>query len=325
MDIYAFITPAIFIKLGLSSFFAALGRTKIVMKANLIALLLNVPISYFLIFGYGDFIGWKIKGAVIGTACGIFLALIYLFFKFFSLKKDSIFLFLPAFRIDKEIVLKILKFGTPSGLEIFINVLSFTIFILMFQTYNKTTAAAISIMLNYDILNIIPVIGLSIGTSVLFGHFLGAKKLTHAKQAVFSGLTLGLIWAICLSAILLFIPEPLARIFLSNANQQKEILEMAIVFIRMASIYFSLDVFLMLFSAILRSAGDTFWVMLVNVVIHFLLVLVGAVAIYYLNLSPYITWLYLCFIILVLAACFYIRYHSEKWKQFKLISHQNLK
>ena len=51
------------------SFFVGIGKTKIVMIANLIGALVNIPLNYVLIFGKFGLPAMAIQGAALGTVC----------------------------------------------------------------------------------------------------------------------------------------------------------------------------------------------------------------------------------------------------------------
>ena len=66
------------IKTALASYFSGVGRTSVVMTSNLVGVVLNIPLSYVLIFGEYGFPAWGIIGAAIGTliSSGLTLAIL---------------------------------------------------------------------------------------------------------------------------------------------------------------------------------------------------------------------------------------------------------
>ena len=69
-----------------------------------------------------------------------------------------------------------LRLGLPSGLESFMNIATFNLFLLLFQSYGVVQGAAMAIVFNWDFLSFIPMIGLNIGVMSLIGRFVGARR-----------------------------------------------------------------------------------------------------------------------------------------------------
>ncbi|HPN85176.1 MAG TPA: MATE family efflux transporter [Victivallales bacterium] len=59
-------------RVPLSSFFAGIGKTKIIMAGNLVGLIVNILVAYILIFGKLGLPALQIKGAALAVASGAF-------------------------------------------------------------------------------------------------------------------------------------------------------------------------------------------------------------------------------------------------------------
>ena len=118
-------------KTGIASYFSGIGRTKIVMIADTLGVVLNIPLSYVLIFGKFGFPEMGIVGAALGTIISTFLTLFIFGYFYFEREHREKFRVMHSFVSDSGILKRYLKLGFPSGLELFLNVAAFNLFLLM--------------------------------------------------------------------------------------------------------------------------------------------------------------------------------------------------
>ena len=85
---------------SLSCFFSGIGKTKIVMRATIVAMLLNVILDYVLIFGKFGIEAMGIKGAAIASISGSAGAVVMLFYAFLNKSNSKDFLVLKSFRLN---------------------------------------------------------------------------------------------------------------------------------------------------------------------------------------------------------------------------------
>ena len=117
----------------LSSFFSGIGQTRVVMFSALTAMLVNVAANYVLIFGHLGFPALGIRGAAYGTLFGSLCGLLVLLAAYLAPTNRREFgVALP--RYDGEVMRKLLRFGYPAGVELFLNLLAFTSMILLFHS-----------------------------------------------------------------------------------------------------------------------------------------------------------------------------------------------
>lgn len=96
-------------------------------------------------------------------------------------------------------------------------------------------------------------VGLSVGANVLIANYIGRGKKDQAQEAVHTAITIALISGI----FLIFVGFLAARPLLSLMNTPEDVLDLAVIYLR---IYFLGMPFVMLYNfggAILRSVGDT--------------------------------------------------------------------
>ena len=104
-----------------------------------------------------------------------------------------------------------------------------------------------------------------------------------------------------------------------SSFEGKGVLEYSTFFIRLAGFYLCLDLIMILFSSVLRAAGDTLWVMVFNICIHLIMVSGGYLLINIYKVHPYWSWIFIIGILIIMAGSMALRYRSGKWEKFKLI------
>ncbi|MCP4456115.1 MAG: MATE family efflux transporter [Planctomycetes bacterium] len=306
----------------LSSFFSGIGRTRIVMISALTAMVVNIGMNYVLIFGKLGLPALGIRGAAYGTIAGSVFGLMVLVAVYFGPAIKQEFQVIQAIRFDRRMMAKLLKFGYPAGVEMFLNLVAFTGLILGFHAHSPVTATAVTIMFNWDMVAFVPLIGIEISVMSLVGRYMGAQQPDIARRATLSGLKSGWAYSACILVLFVFLPEQLVALFEPQQADAvfAEAMPMAVRMIRIASLYVMIDAVILVFSGALRGAGDTLWAMCVSVGLHWLLVAILAVLLYGLKLSPETTWLALVGIFLTFSSLFYLRYRSGKWRHIQVLS-----
>jgi len=114
---------------ALVGYFLGQGRTRIVLIANITGMLLNIPLNYILIFGKLGFFALGITGAAYGTLCGGFAVFTVLLIYFLKNKVFKEYSGTGRWKIRKDLMLRLIKFGWPAGMELFLTVFAFNIFI----------------------------------------------------------------------------------------------------------------------------------------------------------------------------------------------------
>lgn len=320
-EILIFATPLGLIRNCLSCFFSGIGRTRIVMVSAIGAMVVNVVLDYLFIFGKAGIPAMGIAGAAYATILGGVCGLLILAWGYFGRAVRAEYAVMRSFRYDREAMRKLLRFGYPSGVEFFLNLLAFDILTMMFHSEGLTTAAAITVVFNWDMVSFIPLIGVHIGVISLVGRYMGARQPDTAHHATLSGLKLAWMYSFCTLLAFALFPEFLVGIFRPSRPDAifAEAFPMAVFMLRLAALYVMADAMMLVFGGALRGAGDTFWVMCISVGTHWTLVSVLAVCLRVLHLSAESAWLVLCTTLLLFSGILYLRYRSGKWRTIEVV------
>ena len=146
----------------LASFFSGIGQPMIIMKSALVGVLVNIPLTYCLIFGKAGFPELGIIGAGIATIISSCLVLIILIICFFSHKLRESHHTHMSIRYNANIMRGLFKLGTPAGFEFLLQVSGFNFFILIFTSAGSVAAAAVTITFSWELLSYLPMTGIPV-------------------------------------------------------------------------------------------------------------------------------------------------------------------
>ena len=100
-------------KVCISSYFAGIGQTRVVMVCDIWGLVLNVPLAYVMVFGHLGFPALGIVGAGISTIVATFFALLLFIFFYFRKEHREEFSVNTSFVFDRGIFRRFLRLGFP--------------------------------------------------------------------------------------------------------------------------------------------------------------------------------------------------------------------
>ena len=302
-------------KTCVSSYFAGIGRTHIVMICDVCGMVCNVPLCYLMVFGKLGFPELGIIGAGVSTIVASTFAL--LLFVFFYLRKEhrEKFYVMESFRLDWAILRRFLRLGFPSGLELFLNMAAFNLFLLMFQSYGVVQGASAAIVFNWDLLSFVPMIGINIGVISLIGRFVGANDMERTEEVMSAGFIIGIFYSLALAVIYITFRFPLVEIFAPPTGDFSEIRELSAFMMIGLSSYVMADALIIVSGGVLRGAGDTRWLMYASVGLHWAMLVAQYYVILVWGYGTRVSWLTFCAMIFVIAVVYLWRLKSGVWRE----------
>ncbi len=303
------------VKACLASYFAGIGRTQVVMISDVLATMLNIPLSWMLIFGKFGLPELGIAGAALGTVIATAFGTGLFFMFYLARDHRRQFQVAQSFRFDPGIMRRYLRLGIPAGLENFMNMATFCLFLLLFQSYGVLQGAAMAIVFNWDMLSFIPLLGLSISVMSLIGRFVGMGDMGRANQVISSGFILALGYAGILAVLFLVFRMSLVDVFRTPGTEFDAIAELAGSMMIGLCTYMLAQAIIMIAGGTLRGAGDTRWVMVTTISLHWLMVVAQYYVIVILKLEPLVSWWVFVTMILCLALTYLWRLLGGRWRQ----------
>ncbi len=301
-------------KTCISSYFAGIGRTHVVMICDVFGLVINVPLSYAMVFGKLGFPALGIVGAGISTVVATVLALLAFAAFYFSKEHRDTFSVLSSFSLEWKILRRFWRLGFPSGLELFLNVAAFNLFLLMFQSYGVTEGASAAIVFNWDILSFVPMIGLNVGVISMIGRFVGARDMARANEVMTAAFAVALAYSAVLAIAYSVFRYPLVEVFAPPSGDFSAIRELSAFMMIGLSSYVMVDAVILVSGGILRGAGDTRWLMVASVSLHWAMLVAQFFIIRVFELSPKVSWITLVALVFAIALVYALRLRSGRWR-----------
>jgi MATE family multidrug resistance protein len=306
----------------LAGFFSGRGKTWPVMWVNTLATVVNLSLDYVLIFGKWGIPEMGIKGAAIATVVSGIVSLVVYILILARPDYNMIYHTLNGWRPDKELFLRLIRFGVPSGIQFFLDMAGFTAFVLIMGRLGTVSLAATNIAFNINTLAFMPMIGFGIAISVLVGQYLGKNKPDLAARSVYSGFALTFVYMTFIAALYVITPQLFVAPFAAQADPQgfAEINRLTVILLRFVAVYSVFDTLNIIFASAIKGAGDTRFVMYMIVVISACVLVVPTyVAISVLDYGLMAGWTVVSAYVITLGFVFYFRFLGGKWKSMRVI------
>ena len=301
-------------KTCISSYFAGIGRTHVVMTCDVFGLIINVPLCYVMVFGKLGFPALGIVGAGVSTVISTLLAFLLFVAFYFGKEHRETFAVLQSFKLDVKILRRFWRLGFPSGLELFLNIAAFNLFLLMFQSYGVAEGASAAVVFNWDILSFIPMIGLNVGIISLIGRFVGARDMDRTNEVITAAFAVSLAYSAVLAFTYIVFRYPLVEVFAPPTGDFSAIRELSAFMMVGLSSYVMADAVILVSSGVLRGAGDTRWLMIASVSLHWAMLVAQFFIIRVFKLGPKVSWLAFVAMILAIAVVYAWRLKAGHWR-----------
>jgi len=310
----------------LACFFSGRGYTRPVLAVSFLGMLFNIPLDYALINGLWIFPELGITGAGIATVSSWGLMMLVYGLLIFTRKNITRFNLWQSRGFDRELFMWLLKFGVPGSLQFCLDVFAFTFFILMVGRIGKYELAATNIVFSINSLAFMPAMGFSMGVSTLAGQALGGSRPADAVKAANSSIHLLLIYIFCLDLVFIFAPQWLLSIFMGAemaGPAGQEIIRLGTLLLRIVAVYVFVDALYMVYSGVLKGAGDTKYLMWVIGSLSLIcMILPVSIGIFWFDAGLMFAWGCVVLFIVSLFLMSWTRYLGGKWKAMRVIEYE---
>ena len=304
-----------------SGMLSGLGRTRPVMVVTLVTTGINILLDWLLIFGNLGFPALGIEGAGWASITAGIVQLISYAVIIFRRGYRERFRTLDM-RPRKKEFLALLRYGLPSGVQFFIDMAGFTIFILLVGRLGRNELAATNLAFNVNTIAFMPMLGIGITVSVLVGQALGRNDPARARYSVRSAFDITFVYMVAIAALFFLLPRVFLRPFAAASDPRTfpVIADLTVVLLKYVAVYTLFDALNIIFSSAIKGAGDTRFVMWMILCVSFgVLVIPSFIAIRYLSATIFTCWGLATTYGIVLGFAFFLRYRSGKWSSMRVI------
>lgn len=228
---------------------SALGDSKRPLYYLIFSSLLNVALDVLFVAGFG----WGVWSAAVATvlsqAASVVLCLRHL------LVKDQIYsVRLKKLRIDKAMLLEILRYGLPAGVQNSVIAFANTIVQTQINSFGKYATAAYGTHGKIEGFAFLPIVSFNMAISTFISQNLGAGLHDRVKQGARFGTVAAVLMAELVGVLCYIFAPQLIGLFDSNA----EVIRLGTMQARTVSLFFFLLAYSHSIAAVCRGAGKAF-------------------------------------------------------------------
>lgn len=315
--------PLFLLAASLTGFFSGRNDNAVLAAAQILGLIANALFAYALIFGRWGVPGLGVAGAAIATVIGQGVIVLVLGVVMFSRKNRQRFGTLADWPLDPSLLGRLLTFGLPAGVRLFLEVAVWLLFLLFMGRVGKAELAATNIAQGLNGIAFFPVIGVGIAISAMVGQAQGAGRPDLAERCVWRGLAVAEVWMLVCVVIFLAAPHALLEAFHERGAGAAEfdgVLRAGMVILRFVALYCVMDAFNVIFLGSLQGAGDTRWTLAASAVMHAVF-LAGLIALDHFHAGVLGMWGFVSLFVCTYATVWLFRFRGGKWKSMRVIEH----
>jgi multidrug resistance protein, MATE family len=306
---------------AMAAFFSGRGVTWVVMIVDSTASAMNIVLDYLWIFGYCGFPEMGIEGAVWATVVSLwFRVIVY-----------AVLILLPRFReryrmwsgrgFSPALFKRLLRYGGPSGLQLFVEIAGFTLFLLLVGNLGKEAMAATTLAFNINCLAFVPTLGLGMALSIVVGQQLGHNNPHLAERATWTSLRLAWVYMGTMCLVYLFLPNLILmghELGTSPAEFAK-LRDTTVVLLRFVAAYCMFDAMCVVFSGALKGAGDTRFILMTSLVLTPMPVTAAWIGIHFFNLGLLWCWVVITLWVCSIGVIYLLRFLHGRWRHMRVI------
>jgi MATE family multidrug resistance protein len=228
---------------------------------------------------------------------------------------------LRGWRLERALFGRLMKYGGPAGTQVFLDVLVFHVFVQLVGRLGEAATGATTLTVRLNMVAFLPMLGLGQAVSILVGQRLGGDRPDLAERSAYTGLKWVFGYMCGVAAVYLLFPGVLVGVFRGDRDPESFAAVAAMVpsLLVCVAVYSLADSINVTFSYALRGAGDTRFVSLLTFVLAWPIMVVPTFVLVRAGGSIYWAWGFATAYIVAMAACFFWRFRTGRWKSMRVI------
>jgi MATE family multidrug resistance protein len=310
------------VNVAAASFFFGRGQTRVVLVVSMVGFAVNAVLDYAWILGRWGFPAMGMAGAGWATVLGNLAAAVLAVGLMLLPRYREKYATLSGWRFDRELFMRMMRFGLPAGLVAFFDILGFTLFTMLVGQLGQVALDATSMAFTLNLFSFLPLMGIGQAVGVLVSRSLGENRPDEAARATWRGMVLALACTAFCAVFFLFLPETLAGLFRGSGTTQPNadaVHQTVVILLRFVVVYCAFDAANLVFSSALRGAGDTRFVSWVVLGLSWPLLVIPTWLACKLGWGLYVAWGFASLYIAVLAFAYLARFCQGKWRTMRVI------
>jgi MATE family multidrug resistance protein len=258
-----------------------------------------------------------IRGSAVATVIAWGIRLAMMLTVFLSQEFDRTFKTRRHWRLDIERLREVFAMGFPIGLQWFLDVGAWFVFLtIIMAKFGTVVMAASNIALQFMHLSFMPAIGIGIAVNSLVGHAIGARRQDLAVRHARIGLLVMMSYMLAIAAFYLLA----RRWFIGLLSSDAAVIAAGAGVLVWAAVFQAFDALGINYIFALRGAGDTKWPSIM-VIFHCWVTFIGG-AYLVMHFAPGLglhgPWMMCTLYIMLLGLSLWRRWRRGEWKKIKL-------
>lgn len=321
----AFAALPMLVMSAVNGFFSGRGHTWTVLGIEAVGTLVNIAFALVFIFGHAGLgvPAMGIEGAGWATVIGSWAAALCALALMLRRKYRDEFGTLAGWRPERELFKRLMKYGGPAGMQVFLDVLVFNCFTQLVGRLGEESLGATTLAIRLNMIAFLPMMGMGQAICILVGQRLGGDRPDLAEKSAYTGLkwTTGYMWLVALAYVT--VPSLLVEPFRPDKPEEQEafarIVALVPKLLLCVAVFSLADAVNVSFAFALRGAGDTKYVTLLTFSLAWPLMVIPTAVVVFSGGNLYWCWVFATLHILAMSVCFWFRFRSGKWKAMRVI------
>lgn len=306
---------------AVNGFFSGRGQTWTILAIEGFGTAVNVCLAMLLIFGRAGFPELGIEGAGWATVIGSWASALLALALMSGPQYRSRFGTLSGWKPERELFGRLMKYGGPAGMQVFLDVLVFNMFTQLVGRISDAALGATTLAVRLNMIAFLPMMGLGQAVCILVGQRLGENRAELAEKSTYTGLRWMFGYMCLVALVYVTIPHLLLSVFKGDTRPEEFAAIAAIVpqLLLYVAVFSLADSVNLSFSFALRGAGDTRYVTFLTFSLAWPLMVIPTYLVVKSGGSVYWAWVFVTMHILAMSICFWFRFRSGKWKKMRVI------
>jgi multidrug resistance protein, MATE family len=304
-----------------AAFFTGIGATRVVMIVDGTAALANIALDYAWIFGHWGFPAWGIAGAASATVVSQWLSVALYAAVMLRARFCRPFQLGAGCRYDGLLVRRVLFYGAPAALQMFLEMVAFTVVLLLIGRLGEDAMTATNLAFNINTLAFMPMLGVGIAVSTLVGQQLGRNQPDLAARAAWTAFWMTLAYMGSLAVAYVLVPDLflIGHALGTDPARFAALRQVTLVLLRFVAVYSLFDAMSVVFASAIKGAGDTRFVLCTAAIMAPLPVLACWLGMRSFDLSLLGCWTALTVWISAVGCVYLGRFLQGHWRHMRVI------
>lgn len=261
--------PFFLMAVSYRGFFYGIGHTNMFMFSALITYVFNIIFNYFLIFGTFGFPRMGVAGAGLAASIGMIAGFLFFVVVTFFPEYRKKYRYYDMVAIGLKYITPIVRISLPVSFQNILILFGFLMFVAITGVIGTMEQAATQVVITSLYISFMPCFGFGIATQTLVGNALGNNQPSEAQKYGVETAKLGTVFTSIVGVVFVFLPEAVLPIITTN----DEVIAVAKPLLQLSGIAQIAYGSGIIIANALQAAGDTLFVMYLEIVTHWLIFL----------------------------------------------------